>query len=473
MQAGMARSRWFTVLSLVLGVGAGLAGAGCKDEKPDGSTVRLQQEYRDQEKKKTEDAAREKAKKELDELIPRLMEKRKPLDAAFQGMWQSLPDVKGMKRKECPDKQILADTPDPEKRKVLVFNKESLYLLTGQADGRPDAGAEAIHTVAAYHAFGLRRPEGKETPLLDRSVPAARRRRLRRRPPLHRDRPLHRLLRARRHRRQTEADARRGLDRRLRSADQKTPLPGRGRGRGPRHRRRRDDRTGRRRGGLGHVHPALRQEHGRHQQGPHRRGRADHARLHEAEKMKGWPRPALALCLAVASCAALAPRPEHPAASGPAASGQEASGPAGQRAAGQRAASRREARRERATGVAVQRPTSAPRAQRPASAGSPRCPQNLVILYGFTRVTPDDYDFPLTRQALKGHTELSPVRFVVTRDLGKKYLAAIPPSFPMGQKLVNLIEKEVKGSKPQIVCAVPEIVRELKVDLKTGAIARP
>jgi hypothetical protein len=96
-----------------------------------------------------------------------------------------------------------------------------------------------------------------------------------------------------------------------------------------------------------------------------------------------------------------------------------------------------------------------------------------VILYGFTRVTPDDYDFPLTRQALKGHTELSPVRFVVTRDLGKKYLAAIPPSFPMGQKLVNLIEKEVKGSKPQIVCAVPEIVRELKVDLKTGAIARP
>jgi hypothetical protein len=171
MQAGMARSRWFTVLSLVLGVGAGLAGAGCKDEKPDGSTVRLQQEYRDQEKKKTEDAAREKAKKELDELIPRLMEKRKPLDAAFQGMWQSLPDVKGMKRKECPDKQILADTPDPEKRKVLVFNKESLYLLTGQADGRPDAGAEAIHTVAAYPAFGLRRPEGKETPLLDRSVP--------------------------------------------------------------------------------------------------------------------------------------------------------------------------------------------------------------------------------------------------------------------------------------------------------------
>jgi hypothetical protein len=33
--------------------------------------------------------------------------------------------------------------------------------------------------------------------------------------------------------------------------------------------------------------------------------------------------------------------------------------------------------------------------------GSPACGSNVVVLYGFTKVTPDDYDFPLTRKALK------------------------------------------------------------------------
>ncbi len=167
----MARWRYFSVLSVGLALGAGLLVASCKDEKPDGSTVRLQQEYQDAQKKKAETEAKEKARKELDELIPKLLEKRKPLDASFKTIWQNLPDVKNMKRKECPDKQILADTPDAENRKALLFNKESLYLLTGEVDGRADAKADQIHTVAAYHAFSLRRPDGKETPLLDRTVP--------------------------------------------------------------------------------------------------------------------------------------------------------------------------------------------------------------------------------------------------------------------------------------------------------------
>jgi hypothetical protein len=103
----------------------------------------------------------------------------------------------------------------------------------------------------------------------------------------------------------------------------------------------------------------------------------------------------------------------------------------------------------------------------------PLCPQNLVVLYGFTKVTPDDYDFPSTRKALKGHTELEKVRFVVARDGGQKYLSAIVPDLKTGRKLTALIEKEVKGSKPQLLCAEPEILRDLKIDLKTGEVVKP
>lgn len=107
----------------------------------------------------------------------------------------------------------------------------------------------------------------------------------------------------------------------------------------------------------------------------------------------------------------------------------------------------------------------------PRPAG-PLCPQNLVILYGFTKVTPDDYDFPLTRKAVKGHTELSKVRFVVAKDGGQKFFSAIVPDVGTGKKLVELIERGVAGSKPQLLCADPEILRELPIDLATGEVAK-
>ncbi len=100
----------------------------------------------------------------------------------------------------------------------------------------------------------------------------------------------------------------------------------------------------------------------------------------------------------------------------------------------------------------------------------PLCPQNLVVLYGFTKVTPDDYDFPLTRKALKGQTQFDKARFVVAKDGGQKFFTAVVPDVAMGRKLVARIEKEVQGSKPQLVCAEPEIVREIKLDLKTGDV---
>ncbi|WP_438035574.1 hypothetical protein [Sorangium sp. So ce204] len=104
--------------------------------------------------------------------------------------------------------------------------------------------------------------------------------------------------------------------------------------------------------------------------------------------------------------------------------------------------------------------------------GGPKCPQNLVVLYTFSKTAPDDYDFPLTRKALKGRTEFSPARFVVTRDMGQRFLAAFVPTWDLAKKLEERIKTDVRGSTPQIVCAKPEVVRELKLDLKTGEVAK-
>ncbi|WP_437809257.1 hypothetical protein [Sorangium sp. So ce1078] len=118
-------------------------------------------------------------------------------------------------------------------------------------------------------------------------------------------------------------------------------------------------------------------------------------------------------------------------------------------------------------------PPPKPMANRPfPEPGGPKCPQNLVVLYTFSKTAPDDYDFPLTRKALKGRTEFSPARFVVTRDMGQRFFAAFVPSWDLAKKLQERIKTDVQGSTPQIVCAQPEVVRDLKLDLKTGEVAK-
>ncbi|WP_437568561.1 hypothetical protein [Sorangium sp. So ce542] len=120
-----------------------------------------------------------------------------------------------------------------------------------------------------------------------------------------------------------------------------------------------------------------------------------------------------------------------------------------------------------------QGPPPRPKPNRPfPQPGGPKCPQNLVVLYTFSKTAPDDYDFPLTRKALKGRTEFSQARFVVTRDMGQRFLAAFVPSWDLAKKLEERIKTDVQGSTPQIVCADPEVVRELKLDLKTGEVVR-
>lgn len=101
------------------------------------------------------------------------------------------------------------------------------------------------------------------------------------------------------------------------------------------------------------------------------------------------------------------------------------------------------------------------------------CKSLFVVLYKLSRVAPPDFDFPLTREALKGHTELSDVRFAETEDGGSRYLVAHVPNLEKGQKLVKLVRDKVKSSAPQLLCGEPpKTNRTIEIDLRTGAIKK-
>jgi hypothetical protein len=106
---------------------------------------------------------------------------------------------------------------------------------------------------------------------------------------------------------------------------------------------------------------------------------------------------------------------------------------------------------------------------RPADAN---CPNIYVMLYGMTRTTPRDYDYPLTRAALKGHTEFQDVVFAETEELGKHYFGAFVPTLALAHKLVSLVSRDVKDAKPIALCRAPKKLRILELDLKTGNVTK-
>lgn len=98
------------------------------------------------------------------------------------------------------------------------------------------------------------------------------------------------------------------------------------------------------------------------------------------------------------------------------------------------------------------------------------CETPFVLMYAFTRVTPADYDFPMSRAALKGQKQFEGVRLVVTEEGDKKYFGAFTTSVALGRQLVERIESQVKGSKPVLLCAQPRVVREIKMNFATGDV---
>jgi hypothetical protein len=113
-------------------------------------------------------------------------------------------------------------------------------------------------------------------------------------------------------------------------------------------------------------------------------------------------------------------------------------------------------------------------AQRAAAVapGGPHCWNNVVVLYTMSKVTPDDYDFPLTRKALRGQARFRGMKLAVTRDGGERFLVGMGGDFALARELAAHVEKNVAGAKPRIVCAEPQVIRELDVDLVTGELRK-
>lgn len=103
------------------------------------------------------------------------------------------------------------------------------------------------------------------------------------------------------------------------------------------------------------------------------------------------------------------------------------------------------------------------------TAATPSCAQPFVVLYRLSRVAPPDYDFPATREALKGRTDLAGIRFAETLDLGRRYLVGFAPSYATGKRLVDAIAEKIPSARAQLLCGKPaQEVRQVRWDLATG-----
>lgn len=93
-----------------------------------------------------------------------------------------------------------------------------------------------------------------------------------------------------------------------------------------------------------------------------------------------------------------------------------------------------------------------------------RCYRPFALLFTLSKVAPPDFDYPATREALKGHTEFADAQFIEFKRLDKRFMGAFVSDVDMGKKLVELIKKKVPNSTPQLVCHSPRPTRELTMD---------
>jgi hypothetical protein len=87
-----------------------------------------------------------------------------------------------------------------------------------------------------------------------------------------------------------------------------------------------------------------------------------------------------------------------------------------------------------------------------------------------SKSAPAQYDFPQTRAALRGHTEIAGAEFVEIDIDGKRLLAAKVDSIETGKRLVEIVSQGVPGTRPELVCAEPKVTRSLTFELGTGAL---
>jgi hypothetical protein len=97
------------------------------------------------------------------------------------------------------------------------------------------------------------------------------------------------------------------------------------------------------------------------------------------------------------------------------------------------------------------------------------CETIFAKLYTLSKTAPPNFDFPLTREALKGHREFSGLDFIEAESLGRRFFGVMARNFDEGVKLVDVIRKGVKGSSPVLLCRKPyHVTRHIRFDLATG-----
>lgn len=105
-------------------------------------------------------------------------------------------------------------------------------------------------------------------------------------------------------------------------------------------------------------------------------------------------------------------------------------------------------------------------------AATPACSSVFVALYAVAPATPADYDFPMTHDALATRPALARAAFLETEVNGKRTLGAMVPSVAFGKDLVDLIQAKIRGSKPQLLCGEPRVLRSVPMDLPNKTTAR-
>jgi hypothetical protein len=123
-----------------------------------------------------------------------------------------------------------------------------------------------------------------------------------------------------------------------------------------------------------------------------------------------------------------------------------------------------EVRRVNGTGKAPQAASvpTAPTPKQPSTAlapATPACQGIFLALYAVSPSTPPDYDFPLTREALRDEPEYADVQFVEADYENRRFFGALVDDYAKARGLSRLISERVKGSQPQILCGRPAIRR--------------
>jgi hypothetical protein len=100
---------------------------------------------------------------------------------------------------------------------------------------------------------------------------------------------------------------------------------------------------------------------------------------------------------------------------------------------------------------------------------SPSCKTPFVLLYTLGKNAPEEYDYPATRAAIKGHPEFKgKVLFIEFERGERRMLGARVKDFKAGQALADLVRQKVPSSTPQLACHDPKPKRTLIIDFKTG-----